>query len=366
MLNKMEYDLTIITVCFNALDKLERTVDSVLEHKARYPLEVEHLIVDGASTDGTPEALALWQLEGKIESYVSEPDAGIYDAMNKGIRLARGKVLYFLNADDTLTGENLTACVEPILRGEVQHSAAPANIMEAGQIWVQYPHFEFVYLQTPCCHQGYFASTELYRTLGGYNQTQYRCIADADFMCRAYSAVGLPAVHDKPVADYPNNGFSRNCGYMFLPEFIKLLDSGWADVSARCKVDSAYEELISLVLLRFIHTLCRWMAEYGVKDSCVDELLVCVQTHYELVRNMKQKLLLYCAMQFCLKPLLNRGTLPAWREKWSMWAALAAGLSRNNPYADPFCYPCATFGKALFSALKKRCMLVPFFRHIRS
>lgn len=348
------YSLTIITVCFNALDKLERTVDSVLAHKQRYPLSIEHLIVDGASHDGTPEALAIWQQEGKIESYVSEPDAGIYDAMNKGIRLARGKVLYFLNADDTLTGENLAVCVEPILRGEVQHSAAPANIIEEGKIGVQYPHFEFVYLRTPCCHQGYFASAELYRTLGGYNQANYRCIADADFMCRAYSAAGLPAVHDKPVADYPNNGFSRNCGYVFLPEFIKLFVSGLADVSARCKVDSAYAELISLVLLRFSHALCRWVAEYGVKDSSADELLVCVRTHCALVRNLKQKLLLYFTIQFCLTPLLNGGALSAWREKWSKWAVLAAGLSRNNPYADPYCYPCATFRKAFFSALKNR------------
>lgn len=350
----MDYSLTIITVCYNALDKLERTIDSVIAHKKRYPLKVEHLIVDGASTDGTPQRLKQWLEEGRIEAFVSEPDGGIYDAMNKGIRLARGKVLYFLNADDTLTGENLEVCVEPILRGEVQHSAAPANIIEEGQIRVQYPHFEFVYLRTPCCHQGYFASAELYRTLGGYNQTDYRCIADADFMCRAYSVAGLPAVHDKSVADYPNNGFSRNCTYVFLPEYIKLFVSGLADVSARCKVDSAYAELISLVLLRFSHALCRWVAEYGVKDSSADELLVCVRTHCALVRNLKQKLLLYFAIQFCLTPLLNGGALSAWRAKSTKWAVLAAGLSRNNPYADLGGYPYSNFGRALVAALMRR------------
>lgn len=350
----MDYSLTIITVCYNALDKLERTIDSVIAHKKRYPLKVEHLIVDGASTDGTPQRLKQWLEEGRIEAFVSEPDGGIYDAMNKGIRLARGKVLYFLNADDTLTGENLEVCVEPILRGEVQHSAAPANIIEEGQIGVQYPHFEFVYLRTPCCHQGYFASAELYRTLGGYNQTDYRCIADADFMCRAYSVAGLPAVHDKSVADYPNNGFSRNCGYVFLPEYIKLLASGWESISAHCRKENAYSSLISLVLLQRCYGVSRWVSEYGVKDSRIGELLLCVRAHYELVRSVKQKLLLYCVIQICLKPLLNGGALSAWRAKSTKWAALAAGLSRNNPYADFGGYPCSNFGRALVAALMRR------------
>lgn len=86
----LEYQLTIITVCYNALPELCGTVESVLAHKRRHSLSIEHLIVDGASTDGTPAMLETMHREGKIEAYVSEADEGIYDAMNKGIRLARG------------------------------------------------------------------------------------------------------------------------------------------------------------------------------------------------------------------------------------------------------------------------------------
>ena len=81
MMPTHEIDLTIITVCRNARALLQLTLESVIEQKAKENLRIEHLIIDGASTDGTPEWLAELQAAGKIESYISEPDAGIYDAM---------------------------------------------------------------------------------------------------------------------------------------------------------------------------------------------------------------------------------------------------------------------------------------------
>ena len=95
--------LSVITVTYNCRELLPRTLKSVSEQT--FP-SVEHIIVDGASTDGTLELIREY-LELSIENearpgaWISEPDKGIYDAMNKGLHMARGKYVLFLNAGDT-------------------------------------------------------------------------------------------------------------------------------------------------------------------------------------------------------------------------------------------------------------------------
>ena len=87
--------LSVITVCYNSADVLVDTLRSVSEQD--YP-EVEHLIVDGASQDNTRAVIR--QAGQHVTQVVSEPDAGLYDAMNKGLRMARGDFVGFLNAGD--------------------------------------------------------------------------------------------------------------------------------------------------------------------------------------------------------------------------------------------------------------------------
>ncbi|MFA6121207.1 MAG: glycosyltransferase [Sideroxydans sp.] len=89
--------ITVITVTYNCADLVERTIKSVLEQK-RYGGEIEYVVIDGGSTDGTIEAINKHKTQ--IDYFRSEPDHGIYDAMNKGIKAATGKWLLFLNAGD--------------------------------------------------------------------------------------------------------------------------------------------------------------------------------------------------------------------------------------------------------------------------
>ena len=86
--------ITIITVCRNVLKDLQRTFESV---KSQTFSDYEYIIVDGASTDGTAE----WLTKQQNCTWVSEPDKGIYDAMNKGVHMAHGQWIIFLNAGDT-------------------------------------------------------------------------------------------------------------------------------------------------------------------------------------------------------------------------------------------------------------------------
>ena len=87
--------VSIITVCFNSSKTIEETIQSVLSQD--YP-NIEYLVIDGGSIDGTQTIIQKYQ--GKIATWVSEPDQGMYAAMNKGISMATGDVIGILNSDD--------------------------------------------------------------------------------------------------------------------------------------------------------------------------------------------------------------------------------------------------------------------------
>jgi glycosyltransferase involved in cell wall biosynthesis len=89
--------ITVITVCLNAENHIERCIQSVLNQSFK---QIEHVIIDGKSIDGTINILK--QFNDQIAYWRSEPDQGVYNAMNKGLKYARGKWLLFLGADDVL------------------------------------------------------------------------------------------------------------------------------------------------------------------------------------------------------------------------------------------------------------------------
>lgn len=100
--------LTVVTVVYNDAAHIARTVESVLAQD--YPA-LEYLVIDGASTDGTLAAIEPWR--ARIGQVLSEPDRGIYDAMNKGVRLASGEFILFMNSGDVFAS---TAAVSAAMR----------------------------------------------------------------------------------------------------------------------------------------------------------------------------------------------------------------------------------------------------------
>lgn len=260
-----QFQLTVITVCWNALEDLKPTVESVLRQKAKNSISIEHVIVDGASTDGTPEWLAGQLAEGNVERYVSEPDCGIYDAMNKGINMARGQVLAFLNAGDIYRDDtSLAPCVLPICRGEVQCVAASAHVAGTEKERPPFsPQYELMYVLTPCCHQAYFAAAALYRALGGYDAQTLRCAADTDLMYRAYWKTGMPEFVAENVVDFQTGGFSANCYDKFRDEFIELLWRNWPAVKDRCHRDRQYLRLIMATLCNHCMKIPGWQERHG-------------------------------------------------------------------------------------------------------
>ena len=103
--------ISVITVCFNAAATLTDAVQSVLAQvpDPEVPFEVEYIVVDGASTDDSLGVLSPFR--DRIATLISEPDRGLYDAMNKGIRAATGDVVAILNADDVFASTDVLAKV---------------------------------------------------------------------------------------------------------------------------------------------------------------------------------------------------------------------------------------------------------------
>lgn len=98
--------VSIITVCYNSEQYLKSAIESVLSQDYK---NVEYIIVDGASKDGTLDIIKSYG--NKITKVISEPDKGIYDAMNKGIKAATGDVVGILNSDDYFTDENSVSAI---------------------------------------------------------------------------------------------------------------------------------------------------------------------------------------------------------------------------------------------------------------
>lgn len=96
--------ITIITVCYNSISTLEKSILSVANQTYK---NIEYIIIDGDSTDGTLDLIKKHQ--DKITHWISEPDQGLYDALNKGISLATGDLIGILNSDDTFYSTNVVA-----------------------------------------------------------------------------------------------------------------------------------------------------------------------------------------------------------------------------------------------------------------
>jgi glycosyltransferase involved in cell wall biosynthesis len=163
----MNKKLTIITINYNNLEGLKRTVESVMNQIWK---EFEYIIIDGGSTDGSV-AYIKSQSEN-IDYWVSEPDKGIYNAINKGITKAAGKYLFFLNSGDHFY--NNTVLQENIQHLQV-HDLIYFNIEIAGDTSseiVSYP--EKLRFSDLCfgtlCHQSTFVKKELFYTVGFYDE----------------------------------------------------------------------------------------------------------------------------------------------------------------------------------------------------
>lgn len=189
--------VSVITVSYNAGNTLAATLQSV---RAQVGVSLEHLLIDGASTDNT---LAVAREEGEHLAHIhSEPDAGLYYAMNKGLELATGEVIAFLNADDTYSHPQVLQLVCHLLEsrdlptcyGDLQVVAAdvPGRVVRH---WAAgaYKRSAFLRGWMPP-HPSFFARRSCYTKYGGFD-TRFSSSADYEIMLRLLYKEGLASAY---------------------------------------------------------------------------------------------------------------------------------------------------------------------------
>jgi glycosyltransferase involved in cell wall biosynthesis len=203
---------SIVTVCKNPGDSIIRSMESINCQSAR---NYEWIVVDGASIDGTPERLK--NTDSGSLRMISEIDQGIYDAMNKGVKLAKGDYVFFLNSGDTFHDANvLQVASEMIDRDSPDIIYGNSNLINpTDQVMAVKSHSmvdKYFLFNRPINHQAIFARRTLFLEKIGLFDTSYVVKADHDWIMRCWKA-GVSSVYvDKIIVNYELGGFAFQYG----------------------------------------------------------------------------------------------------------------------------------------------------------
>jgi len=198
--------LSIITVSFNDIDNLVKTAKTVFEQSYK---NIEYIVIDGGSSDGTADFIKC--NEKKISHWIIEKDEGIYDAMNKGITLASGDFLCFMNCGDYL--------VDKCVVENVAKKISADNINTSSIIYMDFRrngivhrqwknNLEFYLYLGPICHQSLFIGKDVFANVGKYD-LRYKITADHEHNLRSYKSE-IPFVYfDHVFCCYAGGGLSE-------------------------------------------------------------------------------------------------------------------------------------------------------------
>lgn len=182
--------ISIITATYNSGKTVGDTLKSVL---AQTYHDYELLVVDGASKDNTLEVVKKMEpLFGGRMRYISEPDKGIYDAMNKGIRMATGEVIGILNSDDFYTSDDALACIAWTLENEKVdavygdiHYVDDEDLKKCVRYYSSKPFRRWMMrLGFMPAHPSFYCRKEVYEKFGAFDAENYRVAADFENLLR--------------------------------------------------------------------------------------------------------------------------------------------------------------------------------------
>lgn len=199
--------VSIITVCLNSARTLQQCFTSVFEQTYD---NIEYIVIDGGSTDGTLDIIKRY--EGVLDYFLSDGDNGLYEAMNKGLAVASGDYVLFLNSDDWYAPD----CVEALVRAKtygcadfvcalaqyVDDRGKPVRVMRP------MPFDAGVKLRMPLRHETMLVSAQMYNRIGGYDPS-YRIIADLHLTARLFDAGYTVYEIPRPLLFFRNTGVSN-------------------------------------------------------------------------------------------------------------------------------------------------------------
>lgn len=240
--------ISIITVCYNAADSLPSTIASVAEQTAN---GYEFIVVDGGSKDGTINILT--ENDALIDRWISAPDRGIYDAMNKGAAMARGRYLAFLNADDRYLDHTVERVLEALSNDspDVLHGNMIKLRALEGEIFEreEKPNPAHMPQGMGIFHPATFVKREVFQAAGGYD-TAYRLAADYALFLKLWTEGRSFKYMDVPLAYFSLGGASNaGCGtYEEAVRIQKMYRTGTAGKTLRqlwkCRVKKAVRSIL--------------------------------------------------------------------------------------------------------------------------
>lgn len=237
--------LTIITVVKNSSNSIESTIKSVISQKYK---NYEYIVIDGNSTDGTLEKIKSFEKE--INYWCSIKDKGIYDAMNYGLKLARGDVIGIINSGDLFT-ENSFKIVNQYfennenisyLFGTVERHYLGNNIILKSGYDKKRIKYNF---DAQTCHSsGFFIKSSVQKTIGLYN-LKYKCSSDYNLFYKLFdneNFIGKSTAKDEIIGIVESGGFSSKYGY-------------WNRLKEEMQIRIDNEQNSLFVLLIFINSI---------------------------------------------------------------------------------------------------------------
>ena len=207
----MRPKFSIITICFNEAKNIRRTCESIASQSRK---DFEWIVIDGASSDGTLDILE--EFQGSIYHLISEVDHGIYDAMNKGIELASGEYLVFMNGGDFFASAKVLEWIhsspqKDLVYGDIFYDCNNGRIETYPEILSNN-----YMLKKMLPHQASFYHRQLFEKYGKFDAS-YKIAGDYDFFARILKTGEVSHYHiSKPLAVFDNSGISssskqRNC-----------------------------------------------------------------------------------------------------------------------------------------------------------
>lgn len=254
--------ISIITVCFNSENTIEQAICSVVSQSYQ---DIEYIIIDGGSTDGTLDIIRKY--EDRLSYWISEPDQGIYDAMNKGIDKANGEVVAFLNSDDWYEPDVIRYVAERFEDSGIQVLSGLLYYWTDHRKTVICQHENDFRLTMACSHQAVFVRRQLFDRYGKFN-LKYAICADYDWLLKLYNE-DVPYTYCKEVfTNVRSGGASSRDFYITCNEAQSASLSAALGLKARNKIsEQEYCDLVHRINLFRYNMMCRFVGNNAVWET---------------------------------------------------------------------------------------------------
>jgi glycosyltransferase involved in cell wall biosynthesis len=222
--------LTIVTVVKNSKENLAAFLRRVKDIKNRDKIEL--VLIDGLSTDGTIDVIE--SNSHLISKWTSEPDTGIYDAMNKGIALSSGMYIVLINTDDLIIPDAMTRIIDELSGNSFDIVACAAQMMLNGKkryLRAPRPLDSAILLRTiPFSHNAAFIRADLYKKIGVY-RTDFVIVSDLEFFCRAEKAGAQVKILPITLIESELSGISGRENTLIVEESVQLFRNAYPELS---------------------------------------------------------------------------------------------------------------------------------------